>query len=534
MKKYITNKKYIWLLLSLLSIVACNEPEDVLADYNVFPETPEELPALTAGSANFSKYVALGNSLTAGFMDGALFKAAQENSFPNILAQQFALAGGGSFNQPLTNDNFGGLAVAGTRIQNPRLVTTGGAPLPLESVIGPVTVSTDIALNNPTGPFNNLGVPGAKSFHLLANGYGNLANFPAAANPYFVRMTGSTPNASVLELAMAQNPSFFSLWIGSNDVLGYALSGGDGSNPITDTATFETVYNGLIATLTSSGAQGIVANVPYIENASFFSTVKFDALDPQDPSQAAYAEQIPLLNAAYSDINTAFTFLGFPERSIVFSETEKSPVVIHDEDLPDISAQLAAVLQGGGLDAATANLLGNQYGQARQATENEIILLTAAGILGDVNVDYYTQLVTAGVPAQFAGQLSVNGLTYPLQDKWVLLVNERIAIFEATDAYNVIIENAANSAGLAHIDTKSLIQQIAETGFETDPYIFTNDLVTGGVFSLDGLHPTSRGNALLANEFLKVIDAKYGSNFEASGNLVDVTNYRTNYSPLLQ
>jgi len=528
------NIKYISLLLGLSLLIGCNEPEDVLEDFNALPEEMGELPALTAGSADFSTFVALGNSLTAGFTDGALFKAAQSNSFPNIMAQQFALAGGGNFTQPLTNDNFGGLAAAGTRITNPRLVTTGGAPLSLESVIGPVTVTTDIVLNNPTGPFNNLGVPGAKSFHLLANGYGNIANFPTAANPYFIRMTGATPDASVLELAMAQNPSFFSLWIGANDVLGYALSGGDGSNPITDPVLFDNVYNSLVSALTSTGAEGIVANIPYIENAPFFTAVKYDALDPLDPDQAEYAAQIPLLNGAYADINAAFAFLGFPERSISFSPTEKSPLVIHDEALPNISAQLSAVLQGGGLDAATAGLLGNQYGQARQATENEIILLTASGILGSVNVEYYTQLVTAGVPASFAGQLSVNGLTYPLQDKWVLLEGERIAIFEATDAYNVTIQNAATAASIAHLDIKSIIQEAAETGYPSGGFIFRNDLVTGGFFSLDGLHGTSRGNAVITNECLKAIDAQYGSNFEASGNLVNVGEYPTNFSPLLQ
>ena len=119
------------------------------------------------------------------------------------------------------NDNFGGLALAGNRIAEPRLVFGGAGPVPLESVVGPVTVSTDIALNNPTGPFNNLGVPGAKSFHLLANGYGNVGNLPAAANPYAVRLTGTTPNASILELAVAQNPSFFTAdLLGGNDVLG--------------------------------------------------------------------------------------------------------------------------------------------------------------------------------------------------------------------------------------------------------------------------------------------------------------------------
>ena len=168
--------KHILALLSIAIIFSCeNENVKDFRDINSI----EVLPELTSGSVDFSNYVALGASFTAGYTDGALFMAAQENSFPNILSKEFAKLGSGAFTQPLMNDNIGGLAVGGNRIAQPRLVFGGAGPVPLESLIGPVTVTTDIALNNPTGPFNNLGVPGAKSYHLLANGYGNLANLSA-------------------------------------------------------------------------------------------------------------------------------------------------------------------------------------------------------------------------------------------------------------------------------------------------------------------------------------------------------------------
>ena len=80
----------------------------------------------------------------------------------------------------------------------------------------------------------------------------------------------------------------------------------------------------------------------------------------------------------------------------------------------------------------------------------------------------------------------------------------------------------------------NLLTQLATTGIASGNFILTSNLVTGGTFSLDGVHLTSRGYAVAANEFLKAIDATYGSNFEASGNLVDIGTYPTNYSPLLQ
>ena len=158
------NLKYLLYSLALLAFIACNEPIDILEEQGI-DTTVVQLPALSAGSADFSNYVAIGASFTAGYTDGALFIASQQNSFPSIMAKQFAKAGGGVFTQPMMSDNFGGLAIGGTRIAEPRLVFGGAGLLPLEAVIGPVTVSTDLVFNNPTGPFNNMGVPGAKSFH---------------------------------------------------------------------------------------------------------------------------------------------------------------------------------------------------------------------------------------------------------------------------------------------------------------------------------------------------------------------------------
>ncbi len=535
------NTKYIWLLLILLGFTACNDEEDILADNNI-ETTTEELPVITAGSVDFSKFVSLGNSLTAGFTDNALFIAGQENSLPNILSQKFALVGGGSFTQPMMDDNVGGLLFGGSPMADgsfgPRLYFDGSGPATLPGV-----PTTEVFAPS-NGPYNNLGVPGAKSYHLLYDGYGNPANLatdPATANPYYVRMA-SVPNATVLGDAMDQSPSFFSLWIGNNDVLGYALSGGesdmmsDDYDPITPSAGppgvgFDQSYGALVATLTSGGAEGVVANIPYVTTIPHFTSVPHNPLDPSNP---AFGPQIPTLNATFALLNQAFTALGVPERSVVFSETEASAMLIHDESLADISAGLFQVLQLGGLDAQTAGLFANHFKQCRQATEDDLFVLPSSNVIATVNVDYYTYLVTNGVPATTAGQLSVNGVTFPLADKWALIPSEQMEIKDATDAFNVTIEATAAQAGLAFVDANMLMQQLAGGGFASGDFVLTSDLVTGGAFSLDGVHPTARGYALIANEFMRAIDATYGSNFEASGNFVDIGDYPTNYHPTLQ
>ncbi|NJN50114.1 MAG: hypothetical protein HC798_02465 [Polaribacter sp.] len=233
LRRMMKNLKYIGLLAITLGYFSCdvdNSLEDIKG-----PEVPQV--SLSATNVDFSRYVAVGASFTAGFTDGALFKAGQENSFPNILASKFAMANGGSFSQPLMNDNIGGLLFSGNLIQGPRLFFNGAGPAPLQA-----TPTTEVTARL-TGAFGNLGIPGAKSFHLVAPGFGSLANVPLGlANPYFVRMSTSA-NATVLGDAMAQNPTFFTLSeVGGNDVLGYATTGGDGTNPITSTALFNQVF----------------------------------------------------------------------------------------------------------------------------------------------------------------------------------------------------------------------------------------------------------------------------------------------------
>lgn len=538
------NVKYILLIAFLAAFVSCNDEEDFST-----VEEAVELPAISGGSADFSTYVAVGSSVTSGFTDGSLFKASQENSFPNILANQFALIDGGSFSQPLVNDNFGGLAANGTRILDPRLVFGGAGPVPLESLIGAISPSADVVLNNPTGPFNNMGVPAAKSFHLLFDGYGNLGNLGSTANPYFIRMA-SSPTATVLGDAMAQSPTFFSLWMGTNDILGYATTGGDGTDAITPIdgppgVGFIQTYGALVATLTSGGAKGVVANIPDVTKIPHFTTVPYNPLDPTNP---AFGPQIPTLNGIFGQLNQVYAFLTVPERSIVFSETEASAVVIKDETLTDLSAQIEGVLnasptfpffvQSFGLPAQAAplvaNLLGATYGQTRQATADDLFVLPSSTVIGTVNTANVLALMGLGLPQELAGQFSAEGITLPLADKWVLLPSEQDEIKTATDAFNATIASTAASAQLAVVDVNQLMQQLDQGGFSDGKYTLTSSLVTGGAFSLDGIHPTARGYAVLANAFMKQIDATYGSNFEESGNLVDIGNYPTNYSPTLQ
>ena len=531
--------KLVWLLGLSVVLTACDADNEL----NPIMEETVEIAA-TPGTADFSNYVAIGASFTAGFSDGALFEAAQTHSFPNILAQKFSMTNGGDFTQPLMNDNIGGMMMGGQQIPSllPRLYFNGAGPARLDA-----TSTTDITAVIP-GPYNNMGVPGAKSFHIPAAGYG-------AANPYFGRMA-SSPGVSVLQDAVAQSPTFFTISeIGGNDVLGYAMSGGTGvdrtgdfnaaaygGNDITDPTVFTQSLTAMVAALSANGANGAIATVPSITTLPFFTTVPHDALNAD--TNAEYAAQIPTLNALFGAMNDVFAFLQVPERSISFATSGTSAVVIKDETLTNLSAQITGVLLqsptfptflasfglGPEFAPAVAGLLGMQYGQARQATANDLLVLTTSSLIGTTNMNSVQTLMSQGLSQTLAGLFSAEGLTLPMADQWVLIPSEIEAVQTATTAYNASIKSIANSNGLALVDLTNVLSSAANGGYAFGNYTMTTDLVMGGLVSLDGIHLTSRGYALMAAEFLKSIDATFGSNYsEATNGMPVAGEYPTNY-----
>lgn len=493
-------KNIKWMFIASLVLASCTQDE---VDYS--STEPEVIPE--AGSADFSKYVALGNSLTAGYSDGALFIAGQNNSYPKLLADQFSTVGGGEFKIPFMNDNYGGLLAAGTPIQGVRLIFNGSSPVPLPGAV-PTTDITNVL----AGPFNNMGVPGAKSFHLLANGYGNIAGVSAGlANPYFVRFA-SSPSTSILADALAQSPTFFSLWIGNNDVLGYATSGGDGSNPITPVegsvgVGFVATYNELINQLTQNGAKGVVANIPYVNTVPFFTTVPTNPI----PATSIPASSSAQLNQLFGAINQITTALGQPNRfsTLVSDDGNAStvepnnPLLIIDETLPDLSSAIASALTPV-LGSTTAGFVGSIYGKARHAVgtgSRDYILLTTRSVIGTTQ---------PAVPAPF----NVNGISYPLQDNRVLTAAEVAEVKAATDAYNASIKSIATTKGLAFVDVNAIMTQLSTSGIRFGTFHMTASFVQGGAFGLDGIHLTARANAFVANKFMEAIEAQYGSKFK--------------------
>ncbi|HEY0771166.1 MAG TPA: hypothetical protein VGD31_12610, partial [Sphingobacteriaceae bacterium] len=348
-------------LASVLAIVGCEQEVIDLKDPEVVvvEDCPDDA---TAGSANFTKYVAIGNSLTAGFQAGALFDEGQANSLGAILAKQFECVGGGVFNQPDINSELGFFLGGGNPTPDGtilgRLLLQGTPPLPTP------TISNAAAAPSPFNPafvftgqkseLNNFGVPGIQLGQILITETGDWTkadidpDTPGAQpdprfNPLYARFASMPGSSTILGdavAALANGGTFFSFWLGNNDVLGYALTGGANPSILTSPEDFEQRLNiALGAILTVPNVKGVVGNIPNITAIPYFNLVPYNAVPMT--SQTV----VDQLNAGYAQYNAGLNqAVGLGALSAEERDRRKvefalgaNPVVIIDESLTDLS-----------------------------------------------------------------------------------------------------------------------------------------------------------------------------------------------------
>ncbi|WP_035562686.1 hypothetical protein [Hymenobacter sp. IS2118] len=443
-------------------------------------------PQSSAGQADFSRYIAVGNSLTAGFGDNGVYREGQLQSFPAILAGQFQQVGGGNFVQPVfpeANANGSGFL----RIAS---FTPAGTP-----VLGQVAPNGVVGLGADgrtpllvrfTGSDNqNLGVPGIRVADIATPGYG--FNNPLGFNPYFERLLAANDPRSytqyVQERVATIKPTFFTNWLGNNDVLGYASSGGTAA-PLSDPADFRAKYTDITNVLTAGGAKGVVITIPNVANVPLFTTVPTAAVIGQ-----VRAGAVPPTLAAQLTAGLSLT-----------------------------PAQAATIRFGFFIETATG---------AREATAADLLLLTSSGVINTPSTTANPFPVGVGIsitglaPAQ-AGGLAAVAPPNALPSRFVLDAAEVAAVQARTTELNNIIKEVGQSKGLAVFDANTFFNGVARNGIVVNGVGNSAAFVSGNLFSLDGVHPTPRGYAVIANEIIKVINATYGAAVPG----VDPTTYR--------
>jgi phospholipase/lecithinase/hemolysin len=103
--------------------------------------------------------------------------------------------------------------------------------------------------------------------------------------------------------------------------------------------------------------------------------------------------------------------------------------------------------------------------------------------------------------------LQVGGSLTPLGDGDVLTAAERVTVQALIASYNQAIQQEVSAAGGTLVDMHAYFETLA-SGLTIDGQSATTAFL-GGLFGLDGIHPTNTGYALLANQFIAATNTAF-------------------------
>ena len=126
---------------------------------------------------------------------------------------------------------------------------------------------------------------------------------------------------------------------------------------------------------------------------------------------------------------------------------------------------------------------------------HDFVLLTAVGSLSS----------GIGIP------VALGGTGQPLPDTQVLRVSEVTELQTTIAEYNAAITSEASARGAALVDLNGLLTKAATTGIRYQGTLYTSAFITGGLFSLDAVHPNDFAYGLLCNVMIDAVNAKFGS-----------------------
>ncbi len=386
-----------------------------------------EVPEPNAGVLAIGQYVAIGDGYTAGTSNVKIndslgntgwYKEAQSYSFPALLAEQFSLAKDYPFTQPpITSAGSGHLFVES--MSKPICDFEESTPVIWFTEADPTWNQTSVS----TIP-DNLGFPGL-AIHTV--------NTPiqTSESPQW-KLLGGNDLQTYRGLVSQAKPGFFSMFLGLEDILSFAVSGGENSVwlPRHEVALqYETLLETALAV---PGSYGVVANLP-------------------DPTSFPY-----------------FTKIQNQFQNIENCKESSLPIYIT-----------------------------SQSGDISTAKSTDRILLPAGSLLG-------TDFIGNGP----FGLVNTN----PIPSRWVMDENDLLELRTQVALLNSVVDSLVN-----HINSTSGFQRLAivdlntafdslEKGILEDGLTLSNEYLSGGIFALDGLYLTPRGNAWLANQFISTIN----------------------------
>lgn len=427
-------KRLLYISVGLILIASCKKLE---------PHEP------SSGDADFSSVVAIGGNYLSGYSGGAITKSSQENSLANLIAKQLQEAGGGDFNQPTIDDENGlGLNVKpwdsdfhtkshlGDRIDCEGEVSFG----PVKTLFNKEETNL---LQRVTGTYNNYAIPYATMAQFDDPSLG--LSFDDGGNPYYYRMCASSGTSTAIGEAMATDPTFAILWLGMEEIYGYAMRGGTGKEiPSPE----NTKIDSIISALSTSGAKGVIATIPALESFPYFNLIPYNGANLSQ-------NQADSLNDVMAAGGPSFDHIRFSEgdNGFVFKDTAYAA------------------------------------GYAKMEEGEKVIF---------------------SVPLDSIKCYLWGLLAKPLPDVHTLGHDELALINNAIEEYNNYITSKANEYDFALVDMNTYFKSV-ESGVLWNGVSFDLEFVSGGFISLDGYHPTTKGYAMMANEFINAINDQYGA-----------------------
>lgn len=394
------------LALAAAALAGCGKAKSI---------TDPEAGPLDSGTADFSRYVALGTSISSGTQSDGLVVHHQQKSFPYLFARQI----GAPFTIPSVSAN--GIPAL-LRIQG--VTPLGGV------IINRTGVTEGVETNRAqVTAFHNMGVPFAVLPDCADTSLYHVVRYPGDQRPRMFDIVARY-RGSVLSQALSLAPTFITFEYGSNEVLGSAGSGS--GTPLIPAGTWAGLLNVTLNALQAAapGAKLALVTVP-------------------DPTT------IPLV-------------------------TTFRPVT------RNAGGAIVPLIGPGGTPLTLA----------------DFVLLTASDSLA----------VGTGFPVGTVSYLSgLPGNGRPLLDRQVLSAAEVTSLRAAVDQYNAAIATEAANRGAALVDLHGLLRTARQDGLRFQGHTLTTAFVTGGLFSLDGAHPTDVAHGFIGNLLIDAVNARFGA-----------------------
>jgi hypothetical protein len=402
----------------------------------------------------YQNYLALGNSLTAGYQASAWGAEDDvEMSFPNQLATQLGIS---DFKQWSVPGNGIG-TLGGTMIGRLELSFASGTPTPTPtSPSDPALLTAEDNENYLKAP-RNLGIPGIPLGWSMSRSLDDIASTDISYAAAYVNQYSVGLNQ--VQVAANSGADFITMWLGNNDVLAYVTSGGFA--PITPVDSFNAAFGGALQML--GAVDNIVAlNIPAVTSLPFVTYMNDRVMADMDAmmGQTLPAHPIYVQDPVTQEITMHFIDAGNDNYILLSASSELAQGKGFSEGLPLSSVYF--------LDSAELAIA-----QAAVSSFN-------AGII--------------------AGATAINTVRVDAGQPEVLL-----------------------------IDMNAYFSEIVENGVDVHGNTFTTTFGTGGLFSLDGVHPSALGYSLVTNKIIETMNSDWGLNVEPVelGEVAGVTGFNS-------